>query len=96
MREIFLNLQRLILCSEGAIAEGRFQSYTQRSALLQRGEQQECLAIEPPVINGVLITMDSQANRGTFRPGEPSSLDMLPFGSGIAHDVAGSGMPMYS
>src|SRR5258706_15855826 len=95
MREIFLDFHCSLLRGKNTVAKGSLKSYAERVTLLQRGQQQERLAIDPPVVNRVFIAMDGQMNSGTAHLREAGSFDMLAFGNGVAHDVAGSSRSMH-
>src|SRR5260370_14818548 len=95
MREIFLDFRRSLLRGKNAVAKGSFKSYAERVTFLKRRQQQERLAIDSPVINGVFVAMDSQMNGGTTHLREAGSFDIPALGDRVAHNIAGSSLSMH-
>src|SRR5260370_25340040 len=87
MREIFLDFRRSFLRGKNAVAKSSFKSYADRATVLKRAQQQERLTIDPPVINGVFVAMDSQMNGGTTPLREAGSFDMPALGDVVALNI---------
>jgi hypothetical protein len=48
MCEIFLDFHCSLLRRKNAVAKGSFKSYPERVTLVERGQQSEHLAVDPP------------------------------------------------